>query len=98
MNPFLNKIFTLTMTSLLVLLTVGGLYLVLPKFAQMRQLERQRDDLKRKIEYKSHEVESLKIKQQRFAYDPDFVEFIARQTKRVKRNEVLFLYEPAGAQ
>ena len=36
---------------------------------------------------------SLKSRQQRFKTDPDFVEVVARQSKRIRPNEILFVFE-----
>lgn len=64
-----------------------------PKFVAMQRLEERRNDYKRKIDYVKAEIESLKVKQQRFGSDPDFVEYIARQNKRIRSNEILFVQE-----
>jgi hypothetical protein len=60
----------------------------------MRSLEAQRNEIKRKIDYKEKEIETLKLRQQRFSTDPEFVELIARQNKRIRANELIFVTEP----
>jgi hypothetical protein len=34
------------------------------------------------------------LRQQRFSTDPEFVELIARQNKRIRPNEIIFVTEP----
>jgi len=60
----------------------------------MHNLEMQRNEMKRKIAYKEKEIETLKLRQQRFSTDPEFVELIARQNKRIRANELIFVVEP----
>jgi hypothetical protein len=60
----------------------------------MQNLEMQRNEMKRKIAYKEKEIENLKLRQQRFSTDPEFVELIARQNKRIRANELIFVVEP----
>ena len=59
----------------------------------MHHMEQQRNELMRKIEHKTREIEALKTKQHRFASDPEFVEYVARQNKRVRPNELVFVFD-----
>ncbi len=93
MNAFLKIITQTTLLIALVIVVAGGLFILPPKIAQMSRLEKQRSELMRKIEHKSHEIETLKNKQQRFSCDPEFVEFIARQNKRARPNELVFIFD-----
>lgn len=72
----------------------GGLFILPPKIQNMKSLEAQRNEIKRKIAYKEKEIETLKLRQQRFSADPEFVELIARQNKRIRANELIFVTEP----
>ena len=72
----------------------GGFFMLPPKLQTMHNLEFQRNEIKRKIAYKEKEIETLKLRQQRFSMDPEFVELIARQNKRIRANEILFVNEP----
>jgi cell division protein FtsB len=86
----------ITQTTLLIALVIvvaGGLFILPPKVSQLHRLELQRNELMRKIEHKSREIEILKNKQQRFSSDPAFVEHIARQNKRVRPNELVFVFD-----
>lgn len=71
----------------------GGLFILPPKIQTMNNLEAQRNEIKRKIAYKEKEIETLKLRQQRFSMDPEFVELIARQNKRIRANELIFVSE-----
>jgi len=92
-EQFFKIVTKIVLFSVFMLVITGALCVLPPKIRQMNQLEFQRNDLMRKIDYKKSEIESLKNKQQRFASDPDFVEYIARQNKRVRSNELLFVFE-----
>jgi len=86
----------LTHTALLVALiivAVGGFVILPPKLSKLRALERQRDEMVQRNKFKVREIEALKAKQRRFASDPEFVESVARQNKRVKPNEWVFVFE-----
>ena len=81
------------MITIIVVMAAAGLFIVPPKIAQMQRLEHQRDELIRKIDHKHSEIKLLKEKQQRFKADPEFVEFIARQNKRVRPGELVFVFD-----
>jgi len=92
-NLILKIITQMTLVTAIVSVVAGGLFLVPPKIAQMHRLELQRNELMRKIEHKNREIEVLKTKQHRFASDPEFVEYIAHQNKRVRPNELVFVFD-----
>ena len=73
---------------------VGAYYFLMPQYRQMTKLTEQRDEMFRKIDYKKNAIEDLKVKQKRFDNDPEFVELIARQHKRIHKNEFLFVVVP----
>jgi len=80
--------------AVIILLSVGvGYFVFLPKYTQWHALEKRRDVLSREIALKEAEIRSLKSRQQRFKTDPDFVEVVARQSKRIRPNEILFVFE-----
>ena len=93
MNLFLKIITQTTLITALVCVVIAGLFIVPPKISQMHRMEQQRNELMRKIEHKTHEIEALKTRQHRFASDPEFVEYVARQNKRVKPNELVFVFD-----
>ena len=87
----------MTLVTALVCVVAGGLFLVPPKIAQMHRLEQQRDDLIQKTKHKAREIEVLKAKQKNFASNPEFVEYIAHQNKRVRPNELVFVFDGEDA-
>jgi cell division protein FtsB len=93
-NLLLTIITRTTVITALVLVLASGLFIITPKVAQMRRLEGQRSELLRKIDHKNSEIKLLKEKQQRFKTDPEFVEHIARQNKRVRPGELVFVFDP----
>jgi len=72
----------------------GALFILPPKIQNMKNLETLRNEIKRKIAYKEKEIETLKLRQQRFSTDSEFVELIARQNKLIRPNELIFVIEP----
>ena len=94
MNLVLKIITQTTLITALGCVVAGALFIIPPKISQMHRLELQRNELMRKIEHKNREIEVLKNKQHRFASDPEFVEFVARQNKRVRPNELVFVFDP----
>ncbi len=93
MNVFLKIISRTTLVVAFACVIVGGLIMLPPKFAHMHRLEQQRTDLIRKIDHKNNEIKVLKEKQQRFKTEPEFVEYIARQNKRVRPGELVFVFD-----
>jgi len=96
-NLLLKIITQTTLVTALVCVVAGGLFIVPPKISEMHRLEQQRNELMRKIEHKNREIEVLKTKQHRFASDPEFVEYIAHQNKRVRPNELVFVFDSDDA-
>ena len=93
MNVLLTIISRTTVITALVCVATASMFILPPKIAQMRRLENQRNEILRKIDHKNSEIKLLKEKQQRFKTDPEFVEFIARQNKRVRPGELVFVFD-----
>ena len=72
---------------------VGGVALVWPVFQRSRSLRRVDSEKQVLIEEKKKEIAALVEKQKRFQTDPDFVEQIARQNRRVFPGEFVFVFE-----
>jgi len=77
---------------LLVAVVVGGLALAWPTYRRGRLLKDQSADLDAQIAAKKAEIAELKDKQRRFKTDPDFVESVARQNRRVYPGELVFVF------
>ena len=82
--------FTIT---LLAGILVGGMALVWPLLQRSKSLHLQEEEVQRKIDAKKKEIADLIDKQKRFRTDPDFVEQIARQNRRVFPGELVFVFE-----
>ncbi len=75
---------------------VGGLALVWPVYQRSCALRKQDEEMQERIDEKKQEIASLLEKQKRFRADPDFVEQIARQNRRVFPGELVFVFEKEG--
>lgn len=74
---------------------VGGLLVAWPTFRRGQSLRRQDAELAERIERKRAEIAKLVENQERFKKDPDFVEHIARQNRRVFPGELVFIFDDA---
>ncbi len=74
-------------------LASGFVFLGRPVWGKLAGLKDQHAMATAAVQAKSEEIRSYKSKQQRFQTDPDFVELLARQNKRVRPNEVLYKFE-----
>jgi len=77
---------------LLLVVVIGGLMLAWPTYRRNRELKNQIADLDSQIAAKRAEIADLKDRQRRFKTDPDFVESIARQNRRVYPGELVFVF------
>jgi hypothetical protein len=84
------KVFAL---SLIVVVFIGGLLVAWPAFRRGRSLRLQDAELAERMEMKRAEIAKLIENQNRFKTDPDFVEHISRQNRRVFPGELLFIFE-----
>ncbi len=98
MNLLLKIITRTTLITALACIIVAALMMIPPKLTQYRRLEQQRNEMLRRIEHKKVEIKTLKEKQQRFKTEPEFVEAIARQNRRVRPGELVFVFEKEEAE
>jgi len=78
---------------LLLVVIVGGLAVAWPTYRNSQMLKAQSADLDVQIAAKQAEIADLKDRQRRFRTDPDFVESIARQNRRVYPGELVFVFD-----
>ncbi len=97
MNILLKIITRTTLVTAFLCVFAAGLIIIPPKMAQFRRLEQQRNELLRRIDHKKAEIKVLKERQQRFKTDPEFVEAVARQNKRVRPGEMVFVFDSEDA-
>ena len=94
MNEALKEKVLRTLTGCVLLLIVnGGLVMMYPNYRRAESLKRQNAELQQTIDRKKREIEGLRENQRRFRTDPDFVEMIARQNRRVFPGELVFTFE-----
>lgn len=72
---------------------VGGLLVAWPNYRRGQSLKRQDAELSERIKAKRSEISKLLDNQRRFRTDPDFVEHIARQNRRVFPGELVFVFK-----
>lgn len=81
-------------TLVLVLGVIGvGLLFMWPTYLQNQSLRRQDAELSERIVRKHAEIAELEENRRRFKADPEFVEQIARQNRRVFPGELVFIFE-----
>ena len=81
-------------TGLIVLaVIVVGSMTAYPTYRRGQILKLEKAELQRQIEAKKREIARLSENQRRFRSDPDFVETIARQNRRVYPGELVFVFE-----
>lgn len=97
MSTLVDKITRIVFAGILVGILVTGFLVTWPKFMRARDLERERALVLGRIEEKQHEIAQLKEYQRRFRDDPDFIEAIARQNRRVFPGELVFIFEDDGS-
>lgn len=88
-----NRLWQLFVYLMIVLIIGGGLVFIYPNYCQGQALRAKERDLQCQIEAKKAEIARLAEYQRRFKTDPDFVESIARQNRRVYPGELIFLFE-----
>ena len=71
---------------------VGGLAIAYDPWQRGKKLQREEKELLERIEAKKAEIARLKDYQRRFREDPDFIEKIARQNRRVYPGELVFIF------
>lgn len=77
------------------LITVGATLILVPKYRQTLHLRAERERLEHECANLEILIDDLHRKQQRFRVDPDFVEHIARQNRRVRPDEIVFVIPAA---
>ena len=86
--------FRFAMVLVSVLVALGAILALTPKYRQTLFLRAERERLANECAQLELMIDQLHRHQQRFQTDPDFVEQIARQNRRVRPDEVVFVVEP----
>jgi len=88
-----ERVARVLMAGILLLIIIGGLVMMYPNYRRAQSLKRQNAELQETIDRKKAEIEHLLENQRRFKMDPDFVEMIARQNRRIFPGELVFTFE-----
>lgn len=70
------------------------LFVFIPKYGNLRELQRVRTGLEAENQRIRAETEALRRMQERFNADPAFVARTAHESGRIKTNETVFLFPP----
>ena len=77
---------------LCVIVVIAVIRLFYPKWREFRQFESERHELAEETRLQQEMIKALKIKQERFRNDPDFVEKIAHELGLVHDDEIVFKF------
>lgn len=77
---------------LAVLFITGSGFIFLPRYQEFKELQRREAVLLEEIRHKEDTLRALRIKQERFRNDPEFVERIAHDIGMARPNEVIYRY------
>jgi hypothetical protein len=80
--------------ALAVLVTAVVLFVFIPKYGNLRELQRVRMGLEAENQRIRGETAALRRRQERFGADPGFVERTGHESGRIKTNETVFLFPP----
>ena len=90
MKRLLETFFAIGIGLGFIAIAIFGAFCIQPQYREYRLLDAQRRNLERTVDYKEGEIRNLRSKIQRFHTDPAFVEQIARKSKRIRPNEIVF--------
>ncbi len=93
MADFLRIFCKTTCIVAVVLGLVGATLFLLPKVHELQSREMRCKELQSRIDAKQKEIKDIRVRQQRLQTDPSFVEQVARQNRRIRPNEIVFLYD-----
>ena len=77
----------------IILILVAGSAMLAPRFHNCRMLGARRAELERENLAQQQTLADLQRMQGRFRDDPEFVEHVARQNRRARPGEVVFLFD-----
>ena len=77
---------------LVLLLVIGLACIFIPKFREVNELQDRRNELRRKVQATEQATMALRVKQERFSSDPEYVERIAKEAGMIKPTEILFKF------
>ena len=72
---------------------VAGSMIIVPRWRQWKQLTRRRGEVEAEIVACQLEIDGIRRRQVRFQSDPTFVERLARENRRVRPGEIVFIFD-----
>ena len=87
-----------TFFSRLLMLALGGailaavIFLFVPKYRELRELQRTRAEKESQNEHLRAQIEAYRTKQERFQTEDQFVERTAHESGRIKEGEKVFFF------
>lgn len=93
MADFLRIFCKTTCIVAVVLGLMGASLFFLPKYQELKDRETRCKALQAGNEAKQKEIKDIRVRQQRLQTDPSFVEHVARQSRRIRPNEIVFVYD-----
>ena len=87
-----QDIYRMSLIALVVLIALGMALLLAPKLRRQHVYQQKMDQLEENIRQQSEYLNDLRVKQERFKNDPEFVEQVAHEKGRARTNEVLFTF------
>lgn len=75
------------------IIAVAGAAMIQPRFRNGRMLASRRAELERENFDRQQQLATLQRQQARFRDDPEFVEHVARQNRRARPGEIVFIFD-----
>ncbi len=91
MAEFLRIFCKTTCVTAVALALVGAFLFFLPKYQELKSRETRCAEMQRRIDARQQEIKDIRVRQQRLQTDPAFAEQVARQNRRIRPNEIVFV-------
>ncbi len=86
-----SYVFTVSLVVVIVVSAIGLLYIFIPEYTRMNELQRKKEDLQAKNAGLEMRIHDYQTRQARFRSDPRFVERLVReQFGMVRENELIY--------
>lgn len=92
-SDFKDKVVRNFTIFVLLLIIFGGLLLLIPNYRRRDAMIQQNAELKAELQRRINEIDKLTTNQRRFRDDPEFIEKIARENRRVYPGELVFSFD-----
>ena len=93
MGSVFSKIFQFFFFAVFIAIVAFGFLASFPKYRRMQSLNAEKARYMQRIEAKKLEIAAVREKQRRFNTDPEFVESLARSSRRLYPGELVFVFD-----